>query len=60
MKSTLTPSFSLPSLGKNKHEIGRRLDHVEMMRYVPGPGSYTPKVFLGEQKTIASQFKQPT
>ncbi|CDW77125.1 UNKNOWN [Stylonychia lemnae] len=54
MKSTLTPSFSLPSL---KQLPGRRLDYVEMMKYVPGPGQYTPKLDLGD-KPVVSAFRQ--
>lgn len=57
MKSTLTPSFSLPSLGANKVEKGRRLDQVELMKYVPGPGTYTPKLFIGDSKTVASNYQ---
>lgn len=54
MKSTLTPSFSLPSLKQLKP--GRRLDYVEMMKYVPGPGQYTPKLDLGD-KPVVSAFR---
>eukprot|EP00347_Sterkiella_histriomuscorum_P002371 403368412 len=55
MKSTLTPSFSLPSLA-GKLEPGRKMDQVELMKYVPGPGSYTPKLFLGD-RTVSSNHQ---
>lgn len=52
-KSIMTPTFSHPTF-----QVGRKLEQVELMKYVPGPGSYTPKVAIGD-KTTTSVYKQP-
>jgi len=56
MKSTLSPSFSLPKLGiKGK---GGTVSSPSN-RNLPGPGAYTPKLMIGE-KTMTSVYRQPS
>ena len=54
LKSAIAPSFSQPKLDPKE---GRELEHVKLMKYVPGPGSYTPKLNIGD-KTSTSTYRQ--
>ena len=54
MKSAIAPTFSAPKLPPSE---GRELEHVKQFKYVPGPGSYTPKQNIGE-KTNTSTYRQ--
>jgi hypothetical protein len=51
MKTVMSPTFSLPTL-----KDGRKLDQVELKKFVPPPGLYSPKVNIGEL-THTSAFK---
>lgn len=50
IRTVMTPTFSLPSL-----KSGRKLDQVELKRFVPPPGLYSPKINLGEL-TVTSAY----
>ena len=54
LKSAVAPSFTQPKLGPHD---GREIDHIKFFKYVPGPGSYTPKLNIGE-KTSTSTYRQ--
>ena len=51
MKSAIAPCFSMPKLPPSE---GRELEHGKHFRYVPGPGSYTPKLSIGEKTTMST------
>ena len=54
MTSTLSPSFSLPTVNKP----GRN-NQPFSSRFVPGPGAYDPKVKTGESLVFNSVYRSP-
>lgn len=56
MPSTLSPSFSLPTM--KTHERNRGLLNENMLQN-PGPGAYEPKIKTGESIICNSIYRSP-
>lgn len=59
MHSTLSPSFSVPTFRHGGSGRSAQTDEV-IKRNVPGPGSYQPKLNVGESIVFNSSYKSPT